>query len=111
MVKVLVVCSRNKKRSLTAEKIYRNDPRVEVRSVGTSPSARRKIQKSDIKWAEVILFMEKKHRQIMEQLFGKDTLPSSIVLDIEDEFEYMDQELIEMLRREIEDIIKSGIRS
>lgn len=108
MIKMLVVCSRNKKRSLTAEKIYTNDQRVEVRSVGTSPSAKRKIQKSDIDWAHIILFMEKKHREIAEQLFGKDALPRSIVLTIEDEFEYMDPELVNMLRNEIEDILGFG---
>lgn len=104
-IKILVICSRNKKRSLTAEKIYTNDQRVEVRSVGTSPSARRKIQKSDIDWAHIVLFMENKHREITVQLFGKDTLPRSIVLDIEDEFEYMDLELIKRLKSEIEDIV------
>ena len=33
-LKVLFVCAMNKQRSVTAERIYRNDARVEVRSAG-----------------------------------------------------------------------------
>ncbi|GJM63063.1 hypothetical protein PEDI_36150 [Persicobacter diffluens] len=33
---ILVVCGRNKKRSLTAEAIYKNDDRFFIRSVGLS---------------------------------------------------------------------------
>ena len=36
--KILFVCSRNKRRSLTAETIFKNEPAWEVRSAGTEES-------------------------------------------------------------------------
>ena len=105
MIKILVVCSRNKKRSLTAEKIYANDQRVFVRSAGTSPSAKRKIVEADIKWADVVLCMEDKHLHIIKKQFQIEVLPKCVVLDIEDEYEFMDDNLVEMLQREIERVI------
>ncbi len=107
-LKILVVCSRNKKRSLTAETIFKNDSRVIVRSVGTSPSARRKITQADIDWADIILCMERKHKQIIEQQFGKIDSQVVRILDIADEYEYMDPELVEMLQREIEFILSQS---
>jgi predicted protein tyrosine phosphatase len=105
-LKILIICSRNKKRSLTAEKIYQNDQRLEIRSVGTSPKAKRKIKESDIKWAEIILCMEKKHYKMIQKLFGINNLPNTLVLGIEDEYEFMDPELINMLKTEIEVILQ-----
>lgn len=105
-LKLLVVCSRNKKRSLTAEKIYEKDQRFEIRSVGTSSQAKRKIKQSDIKWADIILCMEEKHYKMIQQLFGIQNVPLTLVLGIKDEYEFMDQELINMLKTEIEVILQ-----
>jgi predicted protein tyrosine phosphatase len=55
---VLFVCGRNQWRSPTAERLYRADPRVEVRSAGVSPKSRHQISRSDIEWADLILVME-----------------------------------------------------
>ena len=38
--KLLFVCSRNKLRSLTAEKLFAGFPAYQVRSAGTQPEAR-----------------------------------------------------------------------
>ncbi|MCU0326411.1 MAG: hypothetical protein MUF45_14340 [Spirosomaceae bacterium] len=40
---LLFVCSRNKRRSLTAEMIFRNHEDFDVKSCGTSPQSRIKI--------------------------------------------------------------------
>lgn len=40
---LLVVCGRNKRRSRTAEIIYKNDNRFYIRSVGVSAKSDRKI--------------------------------------------------------------------
>ncbi|MFK7789851.1 MAG: phosphotyrosine protein phosphatase, partial [Phycisphaeraceae bacterium] len=40
---MLFICSKNQWRSPTAEQIYRSDPRLNVRSAGTSSSARHKV--------------------------------------------------------------------
>lgn len=102
---ILVICSRNKKRSLTAERMYKNDQRLVVRSAGTSPRAIHRVTKQDITWADSILCMENKHRDMLQKTFGKSSLPTLWVADIEDEYEYMDLELVEMLQVEIERVI------
>ena len=45
---ILVVCGRNKRRSRTAEHIFKNDSRFNIRSVGLSPKSDRKISEKDI---------------------------------------------------------------
>lgn len=50
----LFVCSRNRQRSLTAEKIFSNTPGLQVISAGTSPSARVKLRRNHLVWADVI---------------------------------------------------------
>ncbi len=85
--------------------MYANDQRVLVRSVGTSPSAKRKITQADIQWADVLLCMEKKHLHLIQQQFNALILPKVVVLDIPDEYEFMEPELMTMIEREIEEIV------
>lgn len=99
---LLFVCSRNRWRSLTAETIFKDDQPHIVRSAGTAEAARIKVTEKLIAWAELIFVMEKKHKQKLEQKFpsaleGKKL----VVLDIEDNYKYMDEELVEMLRVEV----------
>ena len=99
---VLFVCSRNKWRSATAETIFQNHPFHQVRSAGTSASARIKINAKLIDWADLIFVMEKKHKQILSASF-MDSLSNKqvIVLDIPDDYQYMDEELIEELETKV----------
>ncbi|WP_343531053.1 protein tyrosine phosphatase [Pedobacter sp.] len=98
---VLFVCSRNEWRSPTAETIYRNHPTIFAKSAGTSSSARIKINQKHIDWAEVIFVMEKKHLQLIEQKFGNHFRQKIIVLNIEDVYQYMDEELIDELKTKV----------
>ena len=59
---VLFICSRNQWRSPTAEQVFRRHPALNVRSAGTSASARKQVSAADIDWADVILVMESTHR-------------------------------------------------
>ncbi|WP_316826590.1 protein tyrosine phosphatase [Pedobacter miscanthi] len=100
---ILFVCSRNKWRSATAETIYKNHPEHQVRSAGTEPSARIKINAKLIDWADLIFVMEKKHKQRIterfpEEVYGKEM----ITLNIPDDYQYMDEELIEEIRSKVE---------
>lgn len=98
---VLFVCSRNEWRSPTAETIYKNHPTIFARSAGTSPSARIKINQKHIDWAELIFVMEKKHLQLIEQKFGNNTRQKTIVLNIEDDYQYMDEELVDEFKAKL----------
>jgi len=93
---ILFICSKNKWRSLTAETIYGNSQEHVVRSAGTSPSARVKVNQNMVAWADIVFCMEDKHKEILMKKFPVATRSLQIeVLDIPDEFKYMDEELIE----------------
>jgi predicted protein tyrosine phosphatase len=103
MKNILFICSRNQWRSPTAEKIYSKDNRVNVRSAGTSPSARKTVNVKDIEWAELIFVMEHKHKERLKSTFSRQLqYKKIIVLDIPDEYKYMDGELVEILRCSVE---------
>ena len=97
-LKVLFVCSRNYMRSLTAEKIFRGLPGLQVRSVGTQPEARIVINEGHVGWADTILVMDKSHRRKLEERFG-DQLDGKelIVLHIPDDYTLLQPELIDEL--------------
>ena len=99
---VLFICSRNQWRSPTAEKVWRRHPALSVRSAGTSPNARRQVSEQDLRWAEAIFVMEEKHKSRLMAEFGRIVANKPIhVLDIPDEYKYMDPELVEELERSV----------
>ena len=102
---ILFVCSQNKWRSPTAETIFRNDSRFNVRSAGTNSSARKKLSEKNLNWADLICVMENKHKKRILSDYAHLDLVPIFVLDIPDEYQYMDQELISMLKTSIENII------
>jgi len=97
--KLLFVCSRNRRRSLTAEKLFEGSPLYQVRSVGTQPDARIVVTEGHIGWADLIFCMEKSHVRLLQRKFPEATGKKKIVcLNIPDEFEFMDAALIDELR-------------
>lgn len=49
-------------------------------------------------WADVVMVMEQRHRSRIKSLFpGREKLPPIEVLEIPDDFEWMDPELITLL--------------
>jgi predicted protein tyrosine phosphatase len=92
---ILFVCSRNQWRSPTAEAIYRDRPCLQVRSAGTEPSARIRLSTKTILWADLIFVMEKRHKLRMLENFPEEMAGKQVVvLDIPDEYQYMDPELV-----------------
>jgi len=97
---VLFVCSRNQWRSPTAEQIFRKHPHLNARSGGTSPKAKHTVNESDIAWADVVMVMEPKHKSRLLADFSEALRYKPLhVLDIPDEYQYMDPELVEMLEQ------------
>lgn len=99
ILKLLFVCSQNKLRSRTAEKLYEGFPAYQVRSAGTQPEARIVITEGHIGWADLIFVMEKSHLERIrlkfpEALEGKQV----ITLGIPDHYDFMQPELIDELR-------------
>ena len=99
---VLFICSRNQWRSPTAEAIWRRHSLLNVRSAGTSRGARRKVSAGDLRWADVILVMEEEHRSRLFADFASVVTHTPIhVLDIPDDYTFMDAELVEHLRHSV----------
>lgn len=88
----------NKQRSVTAERLYRNDARLEVRSAGVRADAVRRVSEADLTWADVVFVMEREHKRWIRTRFEGLALPTIDVLEIPDEFEVMDPRLQEILR-------------
>src|SRR5580693_4142944 len=105
-LKILLVCGRNLRRSPTAAMLFRRDPRVSVRSAGVSDSSPRRVREDDLLWADLVLVMERKYAARIVAAFGHlGALPEIESLEIPDEFEFMDEELVELLAAAVEERI------
>ncbi|CAH0998786.1 hypothetical protein LEM8419_00123 [Neolewinella maritima] len=103
MQHLLFICSRNQWRSRTAETLFQDHPDVRVKSAGTSSVARVRVSQQLLDWADRIYVMESHHRDKLLQRFGRgDWEGRTVVLDIADEYRYMDEELVGELR----DVVK-----
>ena len=103
---VLFICSRNQWRSPTAEQVFRRHPQLSVRSAGTSPNARRRVSADDIAWSTVIMVMEEKHKSRLKAEFARALVGRTIyVLDIPDEYQYMDPELVEQINQSVASLL------
>jgi predicted protein tyrosine phosphatase len=101
-VNVLFVCSRNQWRSPTAEQVWRKHPSLSVRSAGTSPNARHPVSVADLSWADVILVMEEKHKSRLLAEYRRVLENKPVhVLDIPDEYKFMDPELVDLLSQSV----------
>jgi predicted protein tyrosine phosphatase len=90
-------------RSATAHEIYKNDSRLEVKSAGTDPTASTVLSNEILGWADCIMVMEKHHRNHIRKHFPEIYNSKRIVcLFIPDEYDYMQAELVEMLKCQIE---------
>jgi len=94
---MLFICSRNKRRSLTAERLFNTAPN-EARSAGTEPNSRIRVTPGLLGWADIIFCMEKKHvRRITEKYSDIAAGKKVVCLHIPDEYEYMDEALVTLL--------------
>ena len=99
---VLFLCGKNKVRSKTAAYLYRNDNRMNVRSAGLSPVSPHQLNRNDLEWAEVVMMMEYVHKKRIQKTYREMDLPELVVLDIPDEYVYMEEELVEMIKPAVE---------
>lgn len=99
MPRLLFICSQNQLRSPTAETIFADEPGVEVDSAGLNHDAVVPLSPEQLEWADVVIVMEASHRNRLKHRFaphlkGKEV----VVLNIPDEYDYMDEDLIALLR-------------
>ena len=97
-------------RSATAQKIFENDDRFEVKSAGTDKSAATVLTTELLDWANTIIVMEKYHRNSIRSKFPVHYAAKKIVcLYIPDEYDFMQPELIDILKNKMEDVYKRGL--
>ena len=102
LMHVLFVCSQNRLRSPTAERVFAAWEGIEVASAGLSPTARVPLTAELLGWADLVFVMEKAHRSELSARFRDDVGGKRVIcLDIPDEFEYMDPILVDLLKARV----------
>lgn len=97
-MRILFVCSQNRLRSPTAEQVFSHVQGIEVASAGTNHDAEEPLTAEWVRWANMIVVMEKTHRAKLRRRFGKALNGQRIVcLDIPDDYAFMDEELVRLL--------------
>ena len=96
---ILFLCSQNKLRSPTAEAVFADHPSVEVDSAGLNNGAEVPLSLEQIEWADLIIVMETIHRTRLNRKFKSALAGKRIaVLNIPDNYAYMDPVLISLLK-------------
>ena len=99
---VLFVCSQNRLRSPTAERVFAAWEGIEVASAGLSPGASTPVTAELLQWADLVFVMENAHRSELSTRFrGYLGGKRIICLDIPDEFEFMDPILVTLLKARV----------
>jgi predicted protein tyrosine phosphatase len=96
--KLLFVCSRNRWRSPTAEKIFDGVDHCAARSAGTEAGSRIRVSAGLLGWADVIFVMERKHLRRLRDKFPEALVNKRVIcLHIPDDYKFMQPELIDLL--------------
>lgn len=97
--KLLFICSRNRWRSPTAEKVFDGVAGIQASSAGTETGARIKVTAGHIGWASLIFVMEKKHLRRLKEKFAEELADKRVIcLNISDDYQFMQPELIALLQ-------------
>lgn len=103
MKHVLFVCSQNRLRSPTAERVFSSCEGMEVQSAGLDKDAENVLTPELIEWSDLIFVMESTHRNKLSKKFRPFLKGKRIIcLDIPDEYEYMDPKLINLLKAKVQ---------
>ncbi|MHA1257760.1 MAG: arsenate reductase/protein-tyrosine-phosphatase family protein [Promethearchaeota archaeon] len=106
--KLLFVCTANRFRSKTAEDIFKQDLRFEVKSAGTDIWAKTQINKMLLEWADYVFVMERVHKSIIHYKYPNIYKNKRIVcLHIQDIYNYIDQELVDILKMKIDNFFQN----
>lgn len=107
MPNILFLCSKNKLRSPTAEAVFCDVEGWNVYSAGISHDAEVHVALDDIKWADYIFVMENTHKKKLSKKFGSTINRQSVIsLDIPDDYEYMEQALVHILKSKVPVYVK-----
>jgi predicted protein tyrosine phosphatase len=107
MKRLLFICSENRLRSPTAEAVFSEYDGVEAIGAGTNADAETPVSGDLIEWADIVLVMEKVHRNKVSKKY-KELLKDKrvVVLDIPDIYECMQPELILLLKAKVSRVVR-----
>lgn len=101
-IRLLFVCSENRLRSPTAAAVFGELSGVECISAGTNADAETPVSGDLIEWADAILVMEKGHRNKIAKRFRTLLKTKKLaVLEIPDHYDYMQPELVSLLKSRV----------
>lgn len=106
MQNILFVCNQNRYRSPTAEAIFKDKEGWSVKSAGLYEGSKHLLTKRLVKWADAIYVMEQCQKDEIQARWPDLAWKHIVVLDIPDHFEYMQPELVKMLK---EKVINNGV--
>lgn len=99
---LLFLCSRNRLRSPTAERVFASHPGVETASAGLAPDAEEPVTPDHLEWADLIFVMERAHRAKLQRRFGPQLKGRRVIcLDIPDDYDFMQPELVALLEKKV----------
>ena len=104
--KILFVCGRNQWRSPTAERLYRDNPRLFVKSAGVSTKSRHQITESDILWADLIVAVDTQYKTRLRNEYQHLNLTVIEDLQIPDDYAYMDAELVQLIQNNLDSLLE-----
>jgi predicted protein tyrosine phosphatase len=106
-MKLLFICSQSRWRSLTAEALVQGVQGCVARSAGTERGARIRVTEGHLRWADLIVVMEKRHADRLRSKFPEALQGKPLAcLHIRDDYGYMDPRLIELLKARLSEYIQ-----
>ena len=108
MKKLLFVCGKNRLRSPTSEAVFSEYEGLEAESAGLDREAEMPLSNQAIEWADIIFVMENSHRSKLSKKFQPWLKDKRVIcLDIPDEYEYMEPELVELLKKKVLPLLRT----
>ena len=102
MRRVLFICGRGRHRSPTAAQVFSSNQGWETDSAGLGADSDDVVSAEQIAWATDIAVMEKRQLARLRQMFPKLVSGKRLVcLDVTDDFAFMQNELVALLRARI----------
>ena len=102
MQTLLFICSANRLRSPTAEHVFSQYPNIEARSAGFNNGAVDPLAPEHFDNVDIVFVMEKAHRNKLSKRFKTHLGKARIIcLNIPDAFEFMQPELITLLKARV----------
>lgn len=107
MKRILFVCSQNKLRSPTAERIFSQYGGFIVASAGMAFDAENKLNADYVSGADIIFVMEKPQEKLLRKKYKRYLKNTEVVcLDIPDQYDFMDPELVRILWERVSEHLK-----